>query len=60
MAHVDSHCGCEVQRNAHNVTIADITQLYAARSPDAAALQRATRVAASPQSWRDYFQSKLA
>ncbi|HVF90367.1 MAG TPA: MOSC domain-containing protein [Blastocatellia bacterium] len=42
-------------RDANNVTVADITRLYTDRKSDAALLERAVRVEALPESWRDYF-----
>jgi len=48
-----------IDRDSHNVTIVDITELYRGRSPSAAALQRAIQVPALPEDWREYFQKQL-
>lgn len=46
-------------RDEHNVTVADITRLYARDRDDAEMMRRAIEVKALPDSWRDYFREKL-
>ncbi|HEY0376448.1 MAG TPA: MOSC domain-containing protein [Pyrinomonadaceae bacterium] len=46
-------------RDEHNVTVADITRLYARDRDDSELLRRAIEVEALPDSWRDYFRKKL-
>jgi MOSC domain-containing protein YiiM len=43
----------------HGVSIADIARLYTAKEPDESALRRAVAVTALPDSWREYFRSRL-
>ncbi|NJR55957.1 MAG: MOSC domain-containing protein [Acaryochloris sp. CRU_2_0] len=43
----------------HNVTVTDITRLYAQPMSDRELLRRALEVQALPASWRDYFQQQL-
>ncbi|HEV8662008.1 MAG TPA: MOSC domain-containing protein [Candidatus Methylomirabilis sp.] len=42
------------------VTVADITRLYVDGGEDIEGLQRAVRVEALPEDWRDYFRERLA
>ena len=46
-------------RDEHNVTVADITRLYARDRDDAELMRRAIEVEALPDSWRDYFRERL-
>ncbi len=46
-------------RDEHNVTVADITRLYARDRDDAEMMRRAIEVKALPDSWRDYFRERL-
>jgi MOSC domain-containing protein YiiM len=48
-----------LERDEHDVTIADITRLYARDKGDAAMMRRAIAVEALPESWRDYFRQRL-
>jgi MOSC domain-containing protein YiiM len=48
-----------LERDPNNVTVADITRLYAFDKKDTATMQRAVQVEALPTGWVDYFQSKL-
>lgn len=48
-----------VERSLHNISVADITRLYAFAKDDWATMQRAVEVEALSQSWRDYFQHRL-
>ncbi len=49
-----------ISRDPHGVTVADITHLYASKVRDAALLHRAVQVEALPESWRTYFQARIA
>ena len=46
-------------RDPNNVTIADITRLYAFEKNDFEMMRRAMKVEALPGSWRDYFQAQI-
>jgi MOSC domain-containing protein YiiM len=48
-----------LHRAEHNITVADITRLFAFDKNDLATVKRAAQVAALPESWRDYFQRQL-
>ncbi|MEA5604146.1 MOSC domain-containing protein [Nostoc sp. UHCC 0252] len=48
-----------ISRDSNNVTIADITRLYAHETEDLELLHRVIQVAALPVDWRDYFQQKI-
>jgi MOSC domain-containing protein YiiM len=48
-----------ISRDENNVTVADITRLYARETDDLELLQRTLRVQALPSGWRDYFQQQL-
>ncbi len=55
-------CGDEIKlisRNASEITISDITRLYAFERDDLATLRRAVKLEALSQSWRDYFQKQI-
>jgi MOSC domain-containing protein YiiM len=47
-----------VSRDEHNITVADITQLYTHENTDPELLHRTTQLEALPESWRDYFQEQ--
>ncbi|HSC78684.1 MAG TPA: MOSC domain-containing protein [Candidatus Acidoferrales bacterium] len=49
-----------LSRDPGNVTVADITRLYAFEKDNRELLERAMNVAALPASWRDYFREKAA
>jgi MOSC domain-containing protein YiiM len=52
----------EVSRDANAVPVSDITRLYVAKKYDAGdadAIRRALRVAALPESWKEYFRDRL-
>jgi len=50
-------------KNAHpsgeEISVADITRLYAFEKDDLKSLRRAIKVEALPQSWKGYFQHQL-
>ncbi|MBC1220300.1 MOSC domain-containing protein [Nostoc sp. UCD121] len=48
-----------ISRDSNNVTIADITRLYARERDDLELLHRAVKVEALPINWRDYFQQQI-
>jgi MOSC domain-containing protein YiiM len=48
-----------LHRDQNDVTVADITSLYTDRKGDRALLERAVRVEALPESWRDYFLRRM-
>ncbi|MEH2188802.1 MAG: MOSC domain-containing protein [Nostoc sp.] len=48
-----------ISRDSNNVTIADITRLYAREIHDLELLHRAVQVEALPTGWRDYFQQQI-
>jgi MOSC domain-containing protein YiiM len=50
----------QVSQGEAPVTVADITRLYVDGGEDIEGLQRAVRVEALPQDWRDYFRERLA
>ena len=47
-----------IGRDAHGVTVRDITELYANQRRDDALLRRAVRVEALPESWRAYLRAR--
>lgn len=49
-----------VSQGGTPVTVADITRLYVDGGEDIEGLQRAVRVEALPEDWRDYFRERLA
>ncbi|MGH9814231.1 MAG: 3-alpha domain-containing protein, partial [Candidatus Acidiferrales bacterium] len=49
-----------VHRDPGNVTVADITRLYAFDRNNAALLRRVLDLAALPEDWRAYFREKAA
>lgn len=48
-----------ISRDPNNITIADITRLYAFEKDDLETLRRAVKLEALSKSWRDYFASKI-
>lgn len=48
-----------LSRDSNNVTVADITRLYAFEKDNRELMQRALGLPALPESWRDYFAGKL-
>jgi MOSC domain-containing protein YiiM len=48
-----------LKRDDNNVTIADITRLYAFEKDDWDMLRRASKLEALSESWREYFQKQL-
>ena len=48
-----------ISRDAHAVTVADITELYANKNASLDLMRRAAQVEALPATWRDYFLEKL-
>jgi MOSC domain-containing protein YiiM len=48
-----------LHRDEWEVTVADITRLYAFERDDLATLQRAIAVEALPESWRSYFEHQI-
>jgi MOSC domain-containing protein YiiM len=48
-----------LSRDANNITIADITRLYAFEKDDVETLRRAVKLEALSESWREYFQKRL-
>jgi MOSC domain-containing protein YiiM len=49
----------QLQRDSHNVTVADITNLYSHDKTNFELMRRAVAVAALPESWRQYFEKRL-
>jgi len=49
-----------IERDENNVTVADITRLYAHDRDDIDLMRRAIALEALPDSWRDYFRKRLA
>jgi len=48
-----------LSRDPNNITIADITRLYAFEKDDLKTMRRAVSVAALSDSWREYFEKQL-
>jgi MOSC domain-containing protein YiiM len=48
-----------ISQDSNNVTVADITRLYAQKTNDLELLHRAVQVEALPTGWRDYFQQQI-
>ena len=46
-------------RDANNITIADITRLYALEKNDLETLRRAVKLEALSESWREHFQKQI-
>jgi len=49
-----------IARDKHNVTVADITRLYASDRDDFETMRRAVALEALPEKWRQYFRQKLS
>ncbi len=49
-----------IERNQDSLRVSDITALYAHEKHNVDLLRRAIEVAALPESWRNYFQHRLA
>ena len=49
-----------MERDENNVTVADITRLYARDRGDVDTMRRAIALEALPDSWRDHFRKQLA
>ncbi len=49
-----------MERGENNVTVADITRLYAADKGDIETMHRAIALVALPESWRNHFRKQLA
>ena len=47
-------------RDAHRVTVADVTRAYAFDKDDVATLSRVVQVEALPEAWRGHFRRQLA
>jgi MOSC domain-containing protein YiiM len=48
-----------ISRNANDITISDITRLYAFERDDLAMLRRAMKLEALSESWREYFEHQI-
>ena len=48
-----------LSRDGNNITIADITRLYAFEKDDLETLRRAVKLEALSESWREYFQKQI-
>ncbi|MFS8084961.1 MAG: MOSC domain-containing protein [Acidobacteriota bacterium] len=48
-----------IKRDPNNISIADITRLYAFEKDDLDGLHRAVKLEALSESWREYFQKRL-
>jgi MOSC domain-containing protein YiiM len=48
-----------ISRDANNITISDITRLYAFERDDLEMLRRAVQLEALSESWREYFQKQI-
>ena len=48
-----------IEREQQDISVADITRLYAFEKDDLKSLRRAIEVEALPESWRGYFQHQL-
>ncbi len=48
-----------LSRDSNNITIADITRLYAFEKDDVDTLRRAVKLEALSESWREYFQKQI-
>jgi len=48
-----------LSRDVNDVTIADIVRLFAFEKSDVESMRRAMKVAALPESWREYFQKQI-
>jgi MOSC domain-containing protein YiiM len=48
-----------IRREEESVSVADITRVYAFEKDDLQTIKRAIKVAALPESWKDYFQKQI-
>ena len=48
-----------LSRDGNNITIADITRMYAFEKDDLETLRRAVKLEALSESWREYFQKQI-
>jgi len=48
-----------IERDVNNVTVADITRLYANQKSDVETMQRAIALEVLPESWREHFRQQL-
>jgi MOSC domain-containing protein YiiM len=48
-----------ISRDANNITVSDITRLYAFEKDDLATLRRAVKLEALSESWREYFEHQI-
>jgi MOSC domain-containing protein YiiM len=48
-----------IRRQQEEISVADVTRLYAFEKDDVKGLRRATEIAALPESWKGYFQHQL-
>jgi MOSC domain-containing protein YiiM len=48
-----------LERAAHEITVSEITRLYARDRNDLDALRRAAEVEALPESWREFFRREV-
>ena len=48
-----------ISRDANNISMADITRLYAFEKDDLGTLRRAVKLEALSESWRGYFQKQI-
>lgn len=48
-----------LSQDEHNITVADITQLYTHEKTDSELMRRVAQLEALPASWRDYFQEQI-
>jgi MOSC domain-containing protein YiiM len=48
-----------IGREQHEISVADITRLYAFEKNDLKSLRRAIEVEALPDNWKGYFQHQL-
>jgi MOSC domain-containing protein YiiM len=48
-----------IEREQQEISVADVTRLYAFEKDDVKSLRRAIRVEALPESWKGYFQHQL-
>ena len=48
-----------IGREQHDISVADITRLYAFEKDDLKALRRAIEVEALPENWKGYFRHQI-
>ena len=49
-----------IQRDASNLTVADITRLYLSGDEDRDVMRQASQLQSLPANWRDYFRERLS